>query len=389
MKRKRFLVGFVLVGVILTIAGCEKNPEIRNRDGIAFATSGDSVENDFSIKENNNTQKLESMPTNIENEIITDISTMKIAAQINNLPIEGEVFMGEVEYKKIDIRKLRDVFLNDELNNRLNSKSINEDDENRSKTMDDIDNVESRQILDNENTGTWTLLENSTQKEIAQLSIDGVGTLSYINLELDKKYPNNTSVSIESLGEIDAPDTILTRVDAMNELLEIVNKIDGPEIEILNCLAYQDANGKGYYQLNFVPVFQGVALTNSLPCFSNSNIIQLFGRAIITEDGLMEITGNFMIEYKEKKIDKIFTVEEIIKIVTRYMKNGKIITTPEIPVYKIQYEYLPKYFENRLEIVPIWHFYFDESKIANIDATEFVVHGIGIGASDGELEFAY
>ncbi len=377
---------YLVMGIILIISGCEKRPEVSIRDEISFA---DSVVRDREYEsEMMGSDEQENIAASIETEIVSEISTMKIEAQIDNFPSECEAFTGIIEYKTINIDNVYRILFGDTYNNQIND--ISEKDSSDYEKGENAETVESHFSSDVEQVGTWTLMDKNNWKEIAELSIDKNGTLAYINLELNEKYPNNTSISVEPLGETDAPDTVLTRKEATNKLLDIIKKMEGPEIEVINCLAYQDANGKGYYQLSFVPMFQGIALTNDLPAFSNNSISTIFGRAIITEDGLMELIGNFMIEYRGvKSAGKILTDDEIVEALTAYINNGRIITTPEVPVYQIKFEYLTKFIEGEINVIPVWHLYFDEEKTGNVDITEFLAGGIGIAANDGELEFAY
>lgn len=388
MRWEKVLGKYLLIGIMLTITGCEKRPEVSIREGIAFADSAVSDrKHEFVMIENN---KEENIATSIDTEIVSEISTMKIKAQINSFPVECEAFTGIVKCKTINIDNMYEILFGDMLGNQINSDDISENDGANIEKEESVEPVDSHFLLNGEHVGTWTLMDENNRKEIAELSIDENGILAYINLELNEKYPNNTSISVEPLGETDAPNTALTREEAINKLLDIINKMEGPEIEVINCLAYQDTKGKGYYELSFVPIFQGIALTNDLPTFSNNSIATIFGRAVITEDGLMELIGNFMIKYKDiKNTGNILTEEEIIEVLTSYINNGKIITTSEVPVCQIKFEYLTKYMKGEITVIPIWRLYFDEEKLGNIDTTEFLAGGIGIDANNGELEFAY
>ena len=373
------------VGMILSITGCEKSPEVEIKEGVTFASSMTERRGTEAEK----VQMADEIVLNaIETEIVSEISSLKINAQINNIP--EKAFTGVVKPKLINVEKIYDILYGEVIADSINSNEMDEIETANNETKETAEAVESHSWLEYEQVGTWSLMNENNQTEIAQISIDENGILAYINFELNEKYPNNTSISVTTLGEVDAPNTTLTREEAMSNLINLINKMDGPEIEVLNCLAYQDTNGKGYYELSFVPVFQEIALTNNLPTLSNNPIVTIFGRAIITEEGVMELVGNFMIEYEEiENTEKIITNESIVDVLTTYISTGRINTTSKVQINQIVFEYLPKYIDGKINIIPIWHLYFDEESADDVDTAEFSVRGIGIAANDGELQFAY
>lgn len=403
---KKAQVKYLMTGLILLLSGCGKSPEVSVREGITFA---DSVVSDREYESEmmdddemdpNEVIKKDGIASSMETEIRSEISTLKINAQINHLSAGSKAFTGTVKLHSINVDHMLELFFGDSSHAQRIDREIYEQDEsanenvNSTETGETAESVDYHFLPDNESVGLWVLMNEDHSKETARFSIDHKGSLSYINLELEEAYPSkypgntpsNTTMREEPPVETDAPSTSLTREDAIRQLQNIINRMEGPEIEVVRCLAFQDINGKGYYQLEFVPIFQGVPLSNDIPSMMDT----IFGRAVMTEEGLMELVGNFMIKYEDlRESGELLTDDEIVEALTAYINNGRIIATPDVPVCKINLEYITKYDEEEIRVIPVWRLYFDEEKVGNIDVTEYSTGGIGINAIDGTLEFTY
>ena len=127
------------------------------------------------------------------------------------------------------------------------------------------------------------------------LTITREGIISYINYGLNDKHPIRTQVSSKEFGETDAPNTSLSLQDALDQLQLFLASMDAPEVQVLSCKAYQDDYEKGYYQIEFMPKFHSFDFSENLPTMSGSSLINLFGRAVIAEEGVMEVTGELSV----------------------------------------------------------------------------------------------
>lgn len=393
MKNKSY--GILLIALLFLMSGCEKAPESSTKDGVSFAQKAEVNETSNGKPENSDISREETasfegdIPSSLNETIKSDLSTMRIDASVENIPSDHQAYSGTMEIKEFDIDKLQEVLLG----NASDKEAVVNQAESEDGSESEPDGTaESKPDGTSEGiqTGTWDFVSGEESDVTAQLTITPQGLILFINLELDRKYPNNTTASVEPLGEIDAPNTTLTRKEALEQLENVLHELGAPEMKISDCSAYQTSDGKGYYQMQFVPVFHETVLTSGLPTFSDSNIYEIFGRAILTEDGFMELTGNFMLDIHETDSKEMLSLGEIKKIIKDRLDNGRMIVSPDVPVKRIAFEYLSKYEGEKLQIVPIWHFYSDTSKLADMDTTELPgVTAFGINAVSGDIEFAY
>ena len=374
---KRHFIVLVAVFSMASLTGCKEAPQPEEAEGIPVAAVETARET-----EPEPTQELETEGKQ-ETEIRESLSAngVEVPVQVTLEEQPDQMLKAKISYQDMDTEKLLKILFPSNTQETLHYLPM--------ETNGSGDAGDSYLKEYPPETGTWEVLDDSTGKALEGLTITREGIISYINYGLNDKHPIRTQVSSKEFGETDAPNTSLSLQDALDQLQLFLASMDAPEVQVLSCKAYQDDYEKGYYQIEFMPKFHSFDFSENLPTMSGSSLINLFGRAVIAEEGVMEVTGNFLFACTEEQEIGILTARETLGKLKEHMELGRIVLPEGSAISGMKLKYLTSSDGMGLQAFPAWVLQISNQKLEGTEEDYLMVHEIGLMAENGEIAYMY
>lgn len=189
--------------------------------------------------------------------------------------------------------------------------------------------------------------------------------------------------------------------EAEQILLDKLEPLGITEI-VLSRITRTEGSGHSYYELQFVPSYEGIAVISEV-VWSTFGEIYPNGFAIVTPEGVADLQlFDFCGKAADRKPAKVLSFEQVEKILEQYLDNHMIQADERLVLNNIKLEYYPVpnpspkagiEYRPELELIPVWHIYMPlddyvdmTGQMTQDDGLEDALYNIWINAVTGEIE---
>ncbi|MDE6220057.1 MAG: hypothetical protein K2G51_06475 [Lachnospiraceae bacterium] len=222
----------------------------------------------------------------------------------------------------------------------------------------------------------------------------------YIEYDLRDTYlPNAQTVTFIPVGQPDTGADFSVK-EAEQILWDKLGTLGITEIafeKIESC----EGNGYHYYQFDFVPSYEGIAVIQEPGSGYGLGELYPWGSACVTPEGVAMLSlMDFCGKAAAREPVTVLSFEQVEKILEQYLDSNMIQGDERITLQNIALEYYPVpnlspaerdiEYKPELELIPVWHIYMSlgdyVEAIAQIDGLDDVHYNICINAVTGEIE---
>lgn len=228
----------------------------------------------------------------------------------------------------------------------------------------------------------------------------------YVDPGLRDTYYENifTSTKDDTITTIIPADQLDTGTDfSVKEAEEILmNKLRTLGITeiVLNRIILTEGNGYSFYELDFTPSYEGIAMISEVGWRAFGEIYP-DGSAMVTPEGVAWLNlRDFCGKTAGREPVTVLSFEQVEKILEQYLDSKMIRADERITLNNIKLEYYPVpnlspaegeiEYRSELELIPVWHIYMPLDEFIDMsyqgDEPDEVLHNIWINAVTGEIE---
>lgn len=351
--------------LVLFLSGCAQPPEQIKVDGVDKAKNSADVQIASLGESASVSEILSTLPAHVDQTLTGKNSELAISATVVVPPVDT-IYSATLSPKIPDSDTILSACFGDQAKNAVK------------KTSEDTSKNEYNMYKDNSNSVVEAFLAWSDD-----------GSLFYVNLELNDKYPNQIEVASE-----DAPNCKLSRADAIKMAKDLLSKLgiemDTIDINNVGSQVSDEGAGKGFYIISFTRQYFQIPFVDpsSLP----TSMYIPSGTMAVCEEGIISAQGQiFMEAVNEAPIKSIVSIEDIISIIPGMM-DTKINTKKDTPIDTISLNYVLKTDEKGLpRLTPVWVFDIDQkaARLVITDDKEYLARAamdLFFSAETGQLE---
>ena len=235
-----------------------------------------------------------------------------------------------------------------------------------------------------------------------EASFTGRTSAGYVDYDLRDTYFGNIHTSTKDAENsiripVGQPDTGtgFSVKEAEEILLDKLEPLGITEIG-LNRIMFTEGNGYSYYELGFVPLYEGMAMIGEVDSCGFGEIYPK-GFATVTPEGVADVNlENFCGKIAVKEPVTVISFAQVEMILEQYLDSNMIRADEKLTLSNVKFEYYPVpnpapakgeiEYRSKLELIPIWHIYMplDDYVDAGYEGDGF--HNICINAVTGEIE---
>lgn len=388
MRKTKLYWALAAIVCVTVLTGCQKAPEVSEDNGIWHAQS--TVEQQVSnIAGEAAGQQSGGV---FEGTIGTTDNKMHISAEIPAIP--ENVYM--------ILLKPNDGLDKDTLTAFLDSASGNIADT----SQELLDSIEKSDYDNTHDTGDGIFLYSKFGDHSALQLNDSEKVASFdchtgVDYR-DSKLLDKISAISQSTATSIAPDQMdtgsgFTAKEAEQILLDKLEVLGITEISV-NRIWLNDGIEYSYYDLDFVPSYEGIEMISELS-WSVLGEIYPHGYAMVTQEGVAMLgLNNFCGKIANKEPVTILSFEQIGKILEQYLDSNRILADERITMSNIKLEYFPLpntdityemheiEYRPELKLIPVWHIYMPLEDYIDAGCDSNVPYNICINAVTGEIE---
>lgn len=187
--------------------------------------------------------------------------------------------------------------------------------------------------------------------------------------------------------------------EAEQILLDKLEPLGITEI-VLSRITRTEGSGHSYYELQFVPSYEGTAVISEV-VWSTFGEIYPNGFAIVTPEGVADLQlFDFCGKTAGQEPVTVLSFEQVEKILEQYLDNRMIQADERLVLNNIKLEYYPVpnpspeagiEYRPELELIPVWHIYMTlDDYMEFMESHDFepedALYNIWINAVTGEIE---
>ncbi len=363
---KKSLLSMLMVGILgaTALSGCTPAPEASESGGVYHAMSTedskreDIVAGETDTKATIEGEKYDALIGTEENgiRICADIPT--VAANVPVLTLEPRDDFDEEKLKQ---------FLGSDNAQDVTAEVLAEIEEQQRGLS------EEEKVPDLPHFGDDSYLELRAGKKTASF-IDNTGA-HYEDEELNEKcseiYKVAEEIDVTKDGEYASAAFSL---DEAEEILKEKMEILGDTEIAANQIYYYELGDTAFYEINFSPVYEGIAVANGIGTGWVSGDVIPQGTAWITKDGVavlfLGVNGGYYGKITDKSDEKIMTFEKVTELLEMYLENGSIVGNSELVLPDVRLEYYPGLYDSKLVLTPAWHIYFPRMEMMSLTGPE-------------------
>lgn len=369
--------------VLLTLCGCAEAPEANEENGIQYAV-GESNESIQSIVADETEKEDDDLAEVMDgNHCVCSIGdseyVIKIDAEVTGLDVETvSAETAEPDPDAINRDKVIELFFGGEEN--VTETTPEEETDSAQENNEEIG------IISQMNSSGGMFLDSADGKiHFYQNTHAG---FYYSNDELILQYKQiETGGSYFEEQNTDISDSYTVAM-AEQDLLETLLQILNEEVQILSCTTAYDGMGGGYYEFTIAPVLDGVPLAINDRSSDPDNIVDVYGRAQIGEDGIALIeANNFLWKSSASNGSEIISFGKILEILEEYIQEETIKGSENYTFTRVTLAWLPITEDwTEAELIPVWRFYIPIEELIELEYIENAPTDICINAVTGEIE---
>ncbi len=363
---KKSLLSMLMIGILgaTALSGCTPAPEASESGGVYHAMSAEDSKREDIVAGETDTE------VTIEGEkydalIGTEENGIRICADIPTVSANVPVLTLEPR-DDFDEEKLKQ-FLGSDNAQDVTAEVLAEIEEQQRGLS------EEEKVPDLPHFGDDSYLELRDGKKTASF-IDNTGA-HYEDEELHEKcseiYKVAEEIDITKDGEYASAAFSL---DEAEEILKEKMEILGDTEIAANQIYYYELGDTAFYEINFSPVYEGIAVANGIGTGWVSGDVIPQGTAWITKDGIavlfLGVNGGYYGKITDKSDEKIMTFEKVTELLEMYLENGTMVGNSELVLPDVRLEYYPGLYDSKLVLTPAWHIYFPQMEMMSLTGQE-------------------
>lgn len=363
---KKSLLSMLMIGILgaTALSGCTPAPEASESGGVYHAMSAEDSKREDIVAGETDTE------VTIEGEkydalIGTEENGIRICADIPTVSANVPVLTLEPR-DDFDEEKLKQ-FLGSDNAQDVTAEVLAEIEEQQRGLS------EEEKVPDLPHFGDDSYLELRDGKKTASF-IDNTGA-HYEDEELHEKcseiYKVAEEIDITKDGEYASAAFSL---DEAEEILKEKMEILGDTEIAANQIYYYELGDTAFYEINFSPVYEGIAVANGIGTGWVSGDVIPQGTAWITKDGIavlfLGVNGGYYGKITDKSDEKIMTFDKVTELLEMYLENGTMVGNSELVLPDVRLEYYPGLYDSKLVLTPAWHIYFPQMEMMSLTGQE-------------------